>query len=113
MPTRTSAKSTKSASKKSPAKPRKSKVYTISLPPDLAARAEAIAQSESRTMSEVFREAFREYETDRILEGLREAAEYGATRKLHGYTEEDVPRLVREVRAEMRAERERKARKAG
>jgi CopG family transcriptional regulator/antitoxin EndoAI len=98
---------------KKAAKPRKSKVYTISLPPDLAKRAEAIAKSESRTMSEVFRDAFRGYETDRILEGLREAAEYGATRKLHGYTEEDVPRLVREVRAEMRAERERRVRKAG
>ncbi len=37
---------------------RKSKVYTISLPPELAQRAEALAQRDSRTMSELFREAF-------------------------------------------------------
>src|ERR1019366_7986357 len=40
---------------------RKSKVYTISLPPELARKAEALARRDSRTMSELFREAFRTY----------------------------------------------------
>lgn len=90
---------------------RKSKVYTISLPPDLAKQAEAIAKSESRTMSEVFREAFRSYQSERVLRQLQKFGEYGATRNPHGYTEEDIPRLIKEVRAEMAAER--KARAAG
>jgi predicted transcriptional regulator len=114
-PARTQAKKAaakKPAPKKS-AKPRKSRVFTISLPPDLAARAEAIAKQESRTMSEVFREALRELETKQIMKALREAAEYGATRNLHGYTEADVPRLVKEARAARRAQQEREDRKAG
>jgi metal-responsive CopG/Arc/MetJ family transcriptional regulator len=101
----------KSTSRKSP--DRKSKVYTISLPPDMAKQAEAIARRESRTMSELFREAFRVYHSERIRKALEDAAAYGATRNPYGYTEEDVPRLIKEVRAEMRAEQERKARTAG
>ena len=42
---------------------RTSKTYTISLPPDLAAKADALAKLESRTMSELFREALRRYMT--------------------------------------------------
>jgi metal-responsive CopG/Arc/MetJ family transcriptional regulator len=91
---------------------RKSRVYTISLPPDMAKQAEAIAKSESRTMSELFREAFRAYQDNRNRRALEEAAAYRATRNPYSYTEEDIPRLVKEVRAEMRAERERKPRAA-
>jgi predicted transcriptional regulator len=114
-PARTRAKkaAAKKPAAKKTAKPRKSRVFTISLPPDLAARAEAIAKQESRTMSEVFREALRELETKQIMKALRDAAAYGATRNLRGYTEADVPRLVKETRAALRAEEERKARKAG
>lgn len=106
----------KSAVRKPPArKPnaRKSKVYTISLPPDMAKQAEAIAKRDSRTMSDLFREAFRVYQSQRIRKFLEEAAAYGATHNPYGYTEEDVPRLIKEVRAEMRAEQERKTRAAG
>ncbi|HZD47455.1 MAG TPA: ribbon-helix-helix protein, CopG family, partial [Silvibacterium sp.] len=92
---------------------RKSKVYTISLPPDMAKQAEAIAKRDSRSMSDLFREAFRVYQSERIRKALEDAAAYGATRNPYGYTEEDVPRLIKEVRAEMRAEQERKARTAG
>ncbi len=115
MPTRTSTKSAKSAGKRSPVKPRKSKVYTISLPPELAARAEAIAQSESRTMSEVFRDAFRLWEFQRqdTRKWLDDLRAYAATRNPYGYAEEDIPRLIKEVRAEMRAEQAAKVRRAG
>src|SRR5580698_3606168 len=51
---------------------RKSKVYTISLPPEMAKQAEAIAKDESRTMSELFREAFRAYRTERTRQWLEE-----------------------------------------
>ena len=109
------AKPKPAAGKSSQRKPasRKSKVYTISLPPEMAEQAEAIAKRDSRTMSELFREAFRVYQTERALKALREAAAYGATHNPDGYTEEDVPRLIKEVRAEMRAEQKRKLRAAG
>jgi metal-responsive CopG/Arc/MetJ family transcriptional regulator len=79
---------------------RKSKVYTISLPPELAQRAEALAQRDSRTMSELFREAFRTYSAQQARMTLDELGEYAAGRNLKGYTEADVPRLIRAVRAE-------------
>jgi metal-responsive CopG/Arc/MetJ family transcriptional regulator len=92
---------------------RKSKVYTISLPPEMAKQAEAIAKDESRTMSELFREAFRAYRAERTRQWLEEVRAYASTRNPQGYTEEDVPRLVKEVRAELRAQRERTSRAAG
>jgi CopG family transcriptional regulator / antitoxin EndoAI len=92
---------------------RKSKVYTISLPPEMAKQAEAIAKDESRTMSELFREAFRAYRAERTRQWLEDVRAYASTRNPRGYTEEDVPGLVKEVRAEMRAERERTSRAAG
>jgi|SRR5713226_8090501 CopG family transcriptional regulator/antitoxin EndoAI len=78
---------------------RSSKTYTISLPPDLAAKAEYLARRDSRTMSELFREAFRNYYARQTQELFDEAAAYAATRNPHGYTEADVPRLIKEVRA--------------
>jgi hypothetical protein len=62
---------------------RTSRVYTISLPPELARKAEALAKRDSRTMSELFREAFRN----------------------PGFTETDVPRLIKEVRSATPARR--------
>jgi metal-responsive CopG/Arc/MetJ family transcriptional regulator len=91
---------------------RRSKVYTISLPPDMAKQAETITKNESRTMSELFREAFRVYQTERALKALREAA-YGATHNPYGYTEKDVRRIIKEVRADKRAGQQRKLRAAG
>ncbi len=82
---------------------RNSKTYTISLPPELAAKAELLAKHESRSMSELFREAFRSYynQHQQVKDFFEEARAYAATRNPHGYTEADVPRLIREVRAEM------------
>ena len=78
---------------------RTSKTYTISLPPDLASKAEFLARRDSRTMSELFREAFRNYYARQTQDLFDEAAAYAATRNPHGYTEADVPRLIKEVRA--------------
>jgi hypothetical protein len=76
------------------------------MPPEMAASAQALAKQENRTMSELMREAFRRYERDEISRLIDETAAYAATRNPMGYTEEDIPRLVKEVRAEMRAEKE-------
>jgi metal-responsive CopG/Arc/MetJ family transcriptional regulator len=85
---------------------RKSRIITISLPPEMATRARTMAKRESRTMSELFREAFRSYSAQDARRILDEIGEYAKTTNPHGYTEEDVPRLVKEVRAEMRAEKQ-------
>jgi Arc/MetJ-type ribon-helix-helix transcriptional regulator len=79
---------------------RKSKVYTISLPPELARMAEALAQRDSRTMSELFREAFRSYSAQQARRTLDELGEYAEGRNPKGYTEADVSRLIQQVRAE-------------
>lgn len=78
---------------------RTSKTYTISLPPDLAAKAESLARRDSRTMSELFREAFRTYYSQQARQTLEDINRYAATRNPMKYTEDDVPRLIREVRA--------------
>jgi metal-responsive CopG/Arc/MetJ family transcriptional regulator len=74
-------------------------VYTISLPPELARRAEALAQRDNRTMSELFREAFRTYSAQQARKTLEELGEYAASRNPKGYIEADLPRLIKEVRA--------------
>jgi hypothetical protein len=51
-------------------------------------------------MSELFREAFRAYAAEQARKTLDELGEYAAGRNPRGYTEADVPRLIREVRAE-------------
>ena len=83
---------------------RTSKTITISLPPEMAARAEAMARSDNRTMSELFRELLRQYEERRGFRSLEDIRRYAATRNPKGYTEEDIPRLIKEVRAEQAAE---------
>jgi predicted DNA-binding protein len=44
---------------------RNTKVYSITMPPELARQAERLAKEESRTMSELMREAFRRYQIDK------------------------------------------------
>ena len=80
---------------------RASRVFTISFPEDLAQQVEKLAQQESRNISELFREAFRSYRLERIhrkLDTVRGKTR-GANRPT--YTEEDVARLVDEIRAEL------------
>jgi predicted DNA-binding protein len=79
---------------------RTSRVYTISLPPELAKQAEALAKRDSRTMSELFREAFRTYSAQQARKTLEEIGEYAASRNPRGYAEQDVPRLLAEVRGQ-------------
>ncbi len=79
---------------------RTSRVYTISLPPELAKQAEALAKRDSRTMSELFREAFRAYSAQQARKTLEEIGEYAASRNPRGYAEQDVPRLIAEVRGQ-------------
>jgi predicted transcriptional regulator len=80
---------------------RMSRTLSITLPPEMLSRAEQLAQRESRTMSELVREALRHYERKIWWE---ETNSYGRARaeKL-GLTEADVVPLVKQVRKERRA----------
>lgn len=43
---------------------RTTKVYSITMPPEMGKQAEQLAKQESRTMSELMREAFRRYQIE-------------------------------------------------
>jgi len=91
--------------------PRDSRVFTVSLPEDLAQQVEKVAEEESRTISELFRQAFRVYRIQRAQEslaGFRSAAE--AYNPEH-YTQDDIERFVDETRAEIALERKAQAEK--
>jgi predicted transcriptional regulator len=79
------------------------RTFTISFPAKLAEQVERTAKEESRTTSELFREAFRHYRAEQVrvsLEAFREKAlEQGDS----GYGAQDVERLVHEIRAERAA----------
>lgn len=83
-----------------PASVRTRRTFTISFPSDLASQVEQLAEQESRTTSELFREAFRTYRAQQLRKVFTEFNEVGRKDKHKGYTPEDVERLIQEVRAE-------------
>ncbi len=46
---------------------RNTRVYSITMPPDMAKQAERLAKKENRTMSELMREALRRYQNPQVL----------------------------------------------
>jgi metal-responsive CopG/Arc/MetJ family transcriptional regulator len=88
---------------------RSSRVFTISFPEALAKQVVAVADEEDRNISELFREAFRNYRLDRIHRKLEVYRAEAAARGPVKYTEEDVETLVHEVRAENSARRKKTA----
>lgn len=75
---------------------RGTRTLSVTLPPEMLRRAQSIAKRESRTMSELVREALRQYERRSWWD---EVNAYGRRRagKL-GIGEADVDRLVHEAR---------------
>lgn len=87
---------------------RTTRQFTISLPPDLAEQVTAVAKAESRTISELFREAFRTYRARRVR-ALLDASQQTGRRKGHmAYKPEDVEHLIRETRQEDTRKRRRR-----
>ena len=75
---------------------RTSKTLSITLPPEMLTRAEEIARKEHRTMSELVREALRQYERTQWWDSMNA---YGRPKaEERGLTEADVVSTVREVR---------------
>lgn len=81
---------------------RTAKTVSITLPPELLAKAQAVAERESRTMSELFREALRRYMTsDPEWDGLlRRTRAKGAA--LGIVSEADVERMSDDYRRSKR-----------
>ena len=77
---------------------RTTKQFTISLPPEMAEQVVAAAKAESRTISELFREAFRTYRAQCIQTLLKTSEAEGRRRKHQGYTQDDVERLIHEMK---------------
>ena len=76
---------------------RQSKVVTVSIPPKLLKQAERLAHKEQRTKSEVVRDALRLYLNLQNDKGFRLAVRE-RSRTLQLQTEDDVERIVDEVR---------------
>lgn len=72
-------------------------IINISLPSDLLKSADKLAKKESRTRSELIREALRAYV--RELSAWEEIFEYGKKQaKKLGIKQKDIPRLIDEYR---------------
>lgn len=84
---------------------RTTRTFTISFPPELAEQVELTAKAENRTTSELFREAFRTYQSQRMRRVLRESQQEFQRNNPAGYTENDVARLIKGLRAEKRAKK--------
>lgn len=88
---------------------RQSRVFTISFPENLAQQVDQVAEEESRNISELFREAFRSYQAERVRRHLQNDLEYARIRSSDRYKPEDVEGLVDEVRLERRRQRKNSA----
>jgi CopG family transcriptional regulator/antitoxin EndoAI len=77
---------------------RSTKILTLSLPAKMAKEAEKIAKEESRTRSELFREALRFYIDSKQWRAIRGWGEQAAAKQ--NLKPEDVERLISEVRSD-------------
>ena len=71
---------------------RASKVVSVSLPPDMTREVQEMAKEERRSVSEVIREAFRQYAANKALLDVRNLARKAAKRK--NIKLEDIDRMV-------------------
>ncbi len=79
---------------------RASRVFTISFPEELAKQVVAVAEEESRTISELFREAFRTYRVERIRRKLPAAFMATAKPEAGQRPEDSVEPAARKMRGE-------------
>jgi Arc/MetJ-type ribon-helix-helix transcriptional regulator len=77
------------------------KTISFSLPEDMAREINELAERERRSVSEVMREAWRTYRVDQFARLAARTASYAEQHNPMGYTEADVPKLIREVRSQL------------
>ena len=75
---------------------RTAKVISFSMPPEMEKQAQKVAKEEHRTISELFREAFRQYLANRDLAAVR--SEGRKVAKKMKLTPEDIEKIVRDGR---------------
>lgn len=75
---------------------KKSETITFSLPPEMGNLVLKLARSEHRTVSELIREALRQYSSMKILMDLHKKAQRIAKKK--GLSAKDVERIIDEGR---------------
>jgi CopG family transcriptional regulator / antitoxin EndoAI len=80
---------------------RNTRTLSVTLPPDMLKRAQSIAKKESRTMSELIREALRYYERRSWWDDVNAYGRSKADRQ--GIREQDVDRVIHELRATRRS----------
>jgi CopG family transcriptional regulator / antitoxin EndoAI len=81
---------------------RTTKTLSITLPPQMLARAERLARKEHRTMSELVREALRHYERKNWWDEMNAyGRQTAAAAGVRG--EEDVVRVIHQMRQEKRS----------
>ena len=83
-----------------------SRKLTIDLPEKLADQLQKMAAEEGRDQSDLLAEGFKRVLWDRVEKSLEEGRVEARACGGDRYTEDDVERLVDEVRAEMAAKRE-------
>jgi Arc/MetJ-type ribon-helix-helix transcriptional regulator len=71
---------------------RTAKIVSISLPPDIQDEVNQIAKEERRSISEVMREAFRQYAATRVLSTVRKQAK--KTNKKLKLKPQDIENLI-------------------
>jgi len=81
---------------------RTTKTISITLPPEMLTRAEKIARKEHRTMSELIREALRQYERRNWWEEMNEDGRKTAA-KAGARNQDDVIAAVHDLRARKRS----------
>lgn len=79
------------------------KIISISMPEAQAKAAEQLAKAENRTMSELVREALRQYEKEKRRQAINENR---ARMETLGIKEEDVVRIIKQWRKEQRVKGE-------
>ena len=80
---------------------RKSKTFTISLPPETAKVVDKLASAERKNKSQLFRDMIAFYEEMAEEREWQELRRYGSQRaKEAGITEKDIERIIHEVRGE-------------
>ncbi|MFQ6015707.1 MAG: ribbon-helix-helix protein, CopG family [Anaerolineae bacterium] len=72
---------------------RTTRVLNISVPPQMYEEIEQVAKEESRTKSELLREAFRQYQFNRRWKVIRQWGEITA-RRLNIVSDEDIERIA-------------------
>lgn len=87
---------------------RTSKTLTVSMTQEQLAQAQRLAQQENRTMSELIREALRQYQSQRFWDGVDT---HRARAEALGIEEQDVAPIIRSWRKEQREKSPRKTSK--